>query len=158
MGCITDDPRISVASIAGRRHELWGLQCAGLPAPRILEVCEGTRRSALRPLLNFHTWQCEELASKPCLRACDFPRPVARGKLDAQAACAIHFATDGHFRIYLALSGRQPVSMNEESKIKPLTVAKPGLPNIPYATLGGSRKFLFWSYIPRIPSRVIREA
>src|SRR5271157_3756074 len=80
-------------------------------APR--EVCQQARPNALNPVANFHAWRCEGTASKRFLPSCSFPRPVARGKLDARA-CAIYFAKDGHFRVCLPLRRRQSEWISED--------------------------------------------
>ena len=58
-------------------------------------------------------------------------------------AYARNFAKEKHFQVCLALNRRESVWIKEDGEIKGRTIAKPGQPKIPYATLGGGRKFLF---------------
>lgn len=53
------------------------------------------------------------------------------------------YAKERGFRVCLVLSRRESVWIDGDGKITGRTFAKPGVPNIPYSTVGGTQKFLF---------------
>jgi hypothetical protein len=61
------------------------------------------------------------------------------------------------FRVCLVLSRRESVWINGDGKVIGRTFAKPGLPNIPYTTLGGGKKFLFGTSEQGFHPIVLRE-
>ncbi|MGO9572575.1 MAG: hypothetical protein ACLP5H_34090 [Desulfomonilaceae bacterium] len=56
---------------------------------------------------------------------------------------AQNYAKEKGYRVCLVLSRRESVWINGNGEIACRTFAKPGVPNIPYTTLGGQRKFVF---------------
>ena len=88
---------------------------------------------------------------------CPHPVPAEITTPEEAEAYARAYAKEKHFRVCLVLNRRQSVWINEEGKVKARTTTKPGLPNIPYATLGGRRKFLFGTTEHGFHPLVIRE-
>jgi hypothetical protein len=66
------------------------------------------------------------------------------------------FAKEKGYRVCLVLSRRESVWIDGNGEIACRTFAKPGLPNLPYTTLGGRRKFAFGTG-PELHPIVIRE-
>jgi hypothetical protein len=56
---------------------------------------------------------------------------------------AQNYAKEKGFRVCLVLSRRESVWIGEDGEITGRTFAKPGMPNMPYTTLGGQRRFVF---------------
>ena len=52
-------------------------------------------------------------------------------------------AKEKGFRVCLVLSRRESVWIDGNGEITCRTIAKPGVPNIPYTTVGGQRRFVF---------------
>jgi hypothetical protein len=93
------------------------------------------------------------VAAVYCLR----PIPDEITTPEEAVAYARNFAKNKHFRVCLALNRRESVWIGEDGEVRCRTFAKPGLPNIPYTTLGGRRKFLFGSAEQGFQPVVIRE-
>ena len=68
--------------------------------------------------------------------------PDIRTQQAAEKYARDHAKNKG-YRVCLVLSRRESVWIESKGDIRFRSYAKPGLPNIPYATLGGRRKFLF---------------
>ena len=88
---------------------------------------------------------------------CPHPLPEAITNAEEAETYARAYAKEKHRSVCLALNRRQSVWINEEGEVKARTTAKPELPNIPYATLGGRRKFLFGTTEQGFHPIVIRE-
>lgn len=88
---------------------------------------------------------------------CPHPLPAEITTPEEAEAYARAYAKEKHRSVCLVLNRRRSVWINEEGEVKARTVAKPGLPNIPYATLGGRRKFLFGTTEHGFHPTVIRE-
>lgn len=56
---------------------------------------------------------------------------------------ACEYAKEKGFRVCLVLSRRESVWINGNGEIACRTFAKPGVPNIPYTTVGGQQRFVF---------------
>jgi hypothetical protein len=54
-----------------------------------------------------------------------------------------NYAKEKGFRVCLVLSRRESLWIRDNGEISARTFAKPGVPNIPYTTVGGTQKFLF---------------
>ena len=70
------------------------------------------------------------------------PLPAHVTTAEEAEAYAREFAKERGHRVCLALNRRESVWIGRDGHIEGRTQARPGLPNIPYATLGGRRKFL----------------
>ncbi|MGO9571926.1 MAG: AAA family ATPase [Desulfomonilaceae bacterium] len=68
------------------------------------------------------------------------------------------YAKEKGFRVCLVVSRRESLWIGGDGEITCRTFAKPGVPNIPYATLGGRRKFLFGTAERGFHPIVIRES
>jgi hypothetical protein len=88
---------------------------------------------------------------------CPHPIPAEITTPEEAEAYARNFAEEKHHGVCLALNRRESVWIGEDGEIRCRTFAKPGLPNIPYATVGGRRKFLFGCTEQGFHPTVIRE-
>ena len=123
---------------------------------------EGMTEAIEKDRAEWEAWVSEPVPMKMIVRLiaavyCLHPLPVEITTPEEAETYARNFAKEKHFRVCLALNRRQSVWISEEGEIEGRTQARPGLPNIPYATLGGRRKFLFGSTEQGFRPVVIRE-
>lgn len=72
-------------------------------------------------------------------------------------AWARQFARDKHLRVCLVLNRRESLWIREDGEIMGKTFAQPGVPNVPYTTLGGKKKFLFYGSSEALPPVVRKD-
>lgn len=72
-------------------------------------------------------------------------------------AWARQFAREKQLRVCLVLNRRESLWIREDGEIMGKTFAQPGVPNIPYATLGGKKKFLFHGSGDALTPVVLKE-
>ena len=70
---------------------------------------------------------------------------------------ARNYAKEKGFRVCLVLSRRESLWIDADGEKTYRTFAKPGVPNMPYTTLGGQRRFVFRVGEHRLCPVVIRE-
>lgn len=116
---------------------------------RALELNEDEVSEAMaQDLAEWEEWVNEPVPMRMIVRImatvyCPKPLPEDVTTADEAEAYARRFAREKHHRVCLALNRRDSVWIGADGEIERRTQAQPGLPNIPYTTLGGARKFLF---------------
>lgn len=116
---------------------------------RALELDEDKVSEAMaKDLAEWEEWANEPVPMRMIVRLmatvyCPHPLPQDVTTAEEAEAYARRFAKENNHRVCLALNRRESLWIGADGEIEGRTQARPGLPNIPYVTLGGQRKFLF---------------
>lgn len=77
---------------------------------------------------------------------------------DEAVSYACSFAKGKKLNVCLEISRRESVWIGPDGEVRKRTFAQPGVPNIPYTTLGGKRKLLFHTAGGSFRPVVLRES
>lgn len=116
---------------------------------RALDLDENEVSEAMnKDLAEWEEWLNEPVPMRMIVRImaavyCPHSIPESITTVEDAEAYARQFAKEKRLRVCLALNRRESVWIGADGEIEGRTYAEPGIPNIPYTTLGGTQKFLF---------------
>lgn len=123
---------------------------------------EGVREAMAKDRQEWEEWVNEPTEIKIIIRimATDYsPKAIPQGiSTPAAVAYAQPFAKERRLNVCLVLSRKESVWIGSDGEITRKTFAEPGLPNIPYSTLGGRRKFLLNTERGAFSPAVVKES